>query len=38
MESRRREHLPEPNSPELVASRILFALETGEAEVFMREA
>jgi len=38
MESRRREHLPEPDSAELVASRILFALESGQAEVFMRAA
>lgn len=37
MDSRRREHLPEPDSPELVASRVLFALESGQAEVFMRE-
>ncbi len=36
MESRRREHMPEPDSPEHVASRILFALESGQAEVFMR--
>ena len=38
MESRRREHLPEPDSPEYVASRILFALESGQAEVFMYDA
>ncbi len=38
MESRRQEHLPEPDSPEHVASRILFALESGQAEVFMHDA
>jgi hypothetical protein len=38
MESRRREHLSEPDSPEYVASRILFALESGQAEVFMYDA
>jgi NAD(P)-dependent dehydrogenase (short-subunit alcohol dehydrogenase family) len=38
MESRRREHLPEPDSPGHVASRILFALESGQAEVFMHDA
>lgn len=34
MESRHREHLPEPDTAEHVASRILLALETGEAETF----
>jgi NAD(P)-dependent dehydrogenase (short-subunit alcohol dehydrogenase family) len=37
MESRRREHLPEPDSPGHVASRILFALASGQAEVFMHD-
>ena len=38
MESAAARHLPEPDLPELVASRIVFALQTGEADVFMREA
>ena len=33
MESRHREHLPEPDTAEHVAGRILLALQTGEAEV-----
>ena len=36
MESRHREHLPEPDTAEHVAGRILLALQTGEAEIFAR--
>jgi short-subunit dehydrogenase len=35
MASRQRQHIPEADPPEHVASRILFALESGQAEVFM---
>lgn len=34
MESRHREHLPEPDTAEYVAGRILLALQSGEAEIF----
>lgn len=37
MESRAREHMPTPDSPEHVASRILYAIESGDPEVFMHE-
>ncbi len=38
MASRQRQHIPEADPPEHVASRILFALESGQAEVFMHDA
>ena len=37
MGSRRREGLPEPDSAEYVAGRILYAIETGKAEVYAHE-
>ncbi|MFH1676828.1 MAG: SDR family NAD(P)-dependent oxidoreductase [bacterium] len=37
MESRHREGMPEPDSAEHVAGRILLAIETGEAEVFAHD-
>jgi NAD(P)-dependent dehydrogenase (short-subunit alcohol dehydrogenase family) len=37
MESRRREGMPEPDSPEYVAGRILLAIETEQAEVYAHD-
>ena len=36
MQSRNREGMPEPDSADHVASRILFAIQNGEAEIYMR--